>query len=100
MSDDRKAAWARAKEFGTQLNELWPAGEWECEPKIEPGQFIAKATKSFTLKFQDMPKMAEIFGTEHLDFGHDEGEPSKRWSSVTYESGTPGSFVVIARVEA
>jgi hypothetical protein len=100
--------WAAAKTFVAKLSELWPTGSWECAPRCErlgPSSygpvtsFVAKATGAFTLKFQDMAKMAAIFGTESLDFGHDDGEPSCRWSSVTYESGTPGSFVVIAHVK-
>lgn len=53
----------------------------------------------FRLKFEHMPRFAEIFETEHLDFGQTEFEPSHRYSSWTYESAESAKFLIVARYD-
>jgi hypothetical protein len=90
----RDLAREKAATLTTALNEAWPDGKWDVEPEGEG--FCAKATGTFKLRFQDMPRMAEIFGTESLDFGHIEQGPSYHYDSGCLD-GDPGAFVVWAR---
>lgn len=58
---------------------------------------VAVCAEGFTLRFDQLDKLAEIFGTTLLDFTYREHEPGRAWSSVTYDSSVAGAFIISAR---
>ena len=67
--------------------------------KSRSGDHIGMRLKfpyGFTLRFHDMQKLSDLIGTEHLNFGYDEGIPGGWLSDITWEEGTPGYMYIDA----
>jgi len=46
----------------------------------------------YSVSFQTLQKISDLFGTERIDL--EPGREGWRWSTLTYEDGSPGYIVV------
>lgn len=60
---------------------------------------VAQIDGDFTFHFEDMAKLAAIFGTDRLDFRQTAAEAGYRYSSVTWDDGTSQKLFIDAYYE-
>lgn len=85
-----------------RLVELLPDAEISMsgEPWKGPYKTIsAEIRGDFKLRFKDMPALAAIFETDHLNFQQEAGRDGHRYSSWTYDSGSPQKLFIVATYE-
>lgn len=70
----------------SQLYELFPKAS--IEVSVSEQHVTARLEGEFIFRFQDMSKLAEIFGTDHINFRQEAGTEGYSYSSWTWDSGT------------